>query len=418
MEICNKYNINNSTTNYIEYNQNYNQSEKYNINSNIIKSKNPPINNNVNIYDDKLNNKISNFQNNSTNNSSFKNSLINKEIKYNNDFKGNEINNQIKKAINLFFESKKSNFENTKNDIERSTLNNLKEKTNENIQYMFTSNSPYKNIYEKERQDFLTKINQLSKEINHVKNKSYDFKNNIKSYELRNKNRFKENNYTNFADKNIIKNNEKDLSDIRKLQMIIQEQRNTINELKLEQNNLKCILDKKDLLIQKLNTDIDLINNKFISCQKDYNLKIQNLIHKYETEKNEIINKHEEYISKLKNDYNNKIEMLMHEIKEKENNKNNNQIDEQNSIINKLKNDNNGKDKEKDELIKNNNMLKKDVEKLKEEINKMKKEIKINNDENEILKEIISKMTRENNEIKKANDKLNSYVYGKFNKNK
>ena len=48
----------------------------------------------------------------------------------------------------------------------------------------------------------------------------------------------------------------------------------------------------------------------------------------------------------------------------------------------------------------------------------MKKEIKINNDENDILKEIISKMTRENNEIKKTNDKLNSYVYGKFNKNK
>ena len=421
MEICNKYNINNSPTNYIEYNQNYNHSEEYSINPNIIISKynkDSPINNNDNIYDDKLNNKQSIFQSNVNNNSSFKNPIINKEIKYNNDLKGNELNNQVKKAINLFFESKKANFENTKNDIERNTRNNLKDKTNENIHYMFTSNSPYKNIYEKESQDFLTKINQLSKEINHVKNKSFDFKNNMKSYEHRNKNRIKENSFTNFADKTFIKNNKKDLSDIRKLQMIIEDQRKTINELKLKQNNLQCILDKKDLLIQKLNTDIDLINNKFISYQKSYNLKLENLAHKYEVEKNEIINKYEESISKLKNEYNNKTKMLMDEIKEKENNKNNNEMDEQKSIINKLKNENNGKDNEKNELIKSNNMLKKDVEKLKEEINKLKKEIKINNDENEILKEIISKMTRENNEIKKTNDKLNSYVYGKFNKNK
>ena len=284
---------------------------------------------------------------------------------------------------------------------------------------MFTSNSEYKNAYEKESQDFLTKINQLSKEINQIKNKSSDFNNSIKSYDFQNKIRIKENNSINFADKNFIKNNEKDFSDIRKLQMIIEDQRNTINELKLEQNNLKCILDKKDLLIQKLNTDVELIRNKFISYQKSYNLKIENLNDKYEIEKNEIINKYEEYLSKLKNEYSNRIQKLIDENKEKENNKDaNKELDNQKSIINKIKNENNDEDQEKSNLIKNNNILKKDIEKLKDEINKMKKEIKINNDENEILKEIISKMTRENNEIKKANDKLNSYVYGKFNKNK
>ena len=412
MEICNNFNINNSPKNNIVYNQNY-----YNNN------KNSSINNNDNVHDEKLNNQKSNFPKNSTNNSCFKSPIINKGTKYNNDLNKNELNNQIKKAINLFFDSKKTNFENTKNNIERNIRNNLKDKTNENIPYIFTSNSEYNNIYEKESLDFLTKINQISQEINHknhIKNKSTDFKNKSMLYEFKNKNRIKENNSTNFVYENLIKNNDKsDLSDIRKLQMIIQDQRNTINELKLEQNNLKCILDKKDLLIQKLNSDIELINNKLISYQKSYNLNIENLANKYKVEKNEVINKYEEFISKLKDEYNNKIQKFIDEIKEKENNKNiNNEIDEKKSIINKLKNENNGKDKEKSELIKNNNMLKKEVEKLTEEINKMKKEIKINNDENEILKEIISKMTRENNEIKKTNDKLNSYVYGKFNKNK
>ena len=317
MEICNNFNINNSPKNYIVYNQKY-----YNNNNNSS------INNNDNVHDEKLNNQKSNFPKNSTNNNCFKNPIINKGTKYNNDLNKNELNNQIKKAINLFFDSKKTNFENTKNNIERNTRNNLKDKTNENIPYIFTSNSEYNNIYEKESLDFLTKINQLSQEINHknhINNKSTDFKNKSMLYEFKNKNRIKDNNSKNFVYENLIKNNDKsDLSDIRKLQMIIQDQRNTINELKLEQNNLKCILDKKDLLIQKLNSDIELINNKLISYQKSYNLNIEDLANKYKVEKNEVINKYEEFISKLKAEYNNKIEKFIDEIKEIENN---NEID-------------------------------------------------------------------------------------------
>ena len=170
MEIYNKFSINNSPKNDKEYNQKY-----YDYN------KKSSINNNGNIHEEKLNNKKNSFPRNSSKDSSFKNPILNKETKYNNDLSKNELNNQIKKAINLFFESKKTNLENSKNNIERNSRNNLKDKTNnENIPYMFTSNSEYNNIYEKESQDFLTKINQLSQEINHInhiKNKSTDFKN-------------------------------------------------------------------------------------------------------------------------------------------------------------------------------------------------------------------------------------------------
>ena len=50
------------------------------------------------------------------------------------------------------------------------------------------------------------------------------------------------------------------------------------------------------------------------------------------------------------------------------------------------------------------------------EINKIKKELKVNSDENDILKEIIGKMSKENNDIKKNNNKLNKNTNKKINK--
>ena len=125
------------------------------------------------------------------------------------------------------------------------------------------------------------------------------------------------NNYTNNSNINIdekklilnddINNfNTKDINDIKKLQLIIEEQRKKINELKLEKNNLICILDKKDLLIKKLNNDIDFINNKFLSTQESFKLEKEQLNKKFELEKEKIKNEYEQYITKLKNEYNNK----------------------------------------------------------------------------------------------------------------
>ena len=96
MEIYNKFNINNSPKNDKEYNQKY-----YDYN------KKSSINNNGNIHEEKLNNKKNSFPRNSSKDSSFKNPILNKETKYNNDLSKNELNNQIKKLLIYFLNQKK-----------------------------------------------------------------------------------------------------------------------------------------------------------------------------------------------------------------------------------------------------------------------------------------------------------------------
>ena len=65
-----------------------------------------------------------------------------------------------------------------------------------------------------------------------------------------------------------------------------------------------------------------------------------------------------------------------------------------------------------------NDNLKQALEQLNNELGRTKEDLKYFNKENKKLMKKNTKMLGENAEIKKANDTLHGYVYGRFGKNK
>ena len=119
----------------------------------------------------------------------------------------------------------------------------------------------YNNVYTKESNDFISKINQIiNPEYNQTQNQNYTFRNQAPS----------ENN------------------NIKSLQGIIEAQRAEINRLKLEKNNLVCILDKKEILNKKLEGDINFLNEKLSSIEECYKNEIEKLKNDFNEEKEKI----------------------------------------------------------------------------------------------------------------------------------
>lgn len=277
--------------------------------------------------------------------------IMNNETNNNNTMKNNKVNknNKSKLSKNNLKENINKNFLDNKEIQNKQIEENIYNKNNEqeNNFYMNNTNYEYQNLYQKESKEILNKINQL---------KSLDkFTFNLDDYNNINQNLYLSNSYE--TNQNPLQNISTNYNDITNLQKIIEEQREKINELKLEQNNLKSIINQKDLLIKKL-----------------------------KNEKEEVIKNCEEEILKLKG--NDNIDK--------------NDFDNLKIIKEKLENDIKTKDKEKSDLIQENQKYINDIEILKKENEKIKKELNININENEILKEIIGNNMK-NNEAKKFN---------------
>ena len=277
----------------------------------------------------------------------------NNKVNYNNNLK--KSNNSLKEITNKNSSDNKEIISNQNIQKEENIYN--KDNEQENNFSMNNINYEYQNLYQRESKEFLNKINQLISP-----NKfSYNLDNIINS----NQNLNLSNSYENKAP-NISSN----YNNIQNLQKIIEEQRQKINELKLAQNNLNSIIIQKDLLIKKLNNEKE---NIMKNCEEEISKLKNNEIHEDNIEKNEFEN--------------------LKIIKEK------------------LEYDIKFKDKEKLDLIKENQKYKNEIDNLKKENEKIKKELKINIDENEILKEIIGNNLK-NNEIKKFNQKKdNAKIY-------
>ena len=315
----------------------------------------------------------------------------------------NNIGNNKKEKSKLKNERKTN--QNEKININLNFVNNNEIKSNENIkieenftninnnpEYKIAKNNTnfeYQNLYQKESQNFLNKINQLL-----TSNDFIDSSNDI--------NNFDENLYLPKQDDiNMIvlnEDNDDNFNDFKNLQKIIEEQREKINELKLNQNNLKNIINKKDLLIEKLNKEKESINEKTLTVQKSLQNESEELKNEFKKEKENIIINYEEKISKMNKDY------II----------NKSEFDDLKKIVDKLENEIKTKEIEKLKLIEENQKYKSENEIFKKENEKLKKELKINIDENEILKEIIGNNAK-NNDIRKSNDKKDII---KFKKNK
>ena len=151
-----------------------------------------------------------------------------------------------------------------------------------------------------------------------------------------------------------------------------------------------------------------------------YKKKIEEINNMYQCEKEKIIGNYEMTISKLNDGFSDSKEKYLRVIQERENNFKqfeenvNKEKNELNSIIDKLKEVNSTSEKDQNELIKMNDVLKQALEQVNNELGKTKEDLKYSNKENKKLIKKNTKMLDENAEIKKANDTLHGYVYGRF----
>ena len=303
-----------------DYNNLNNNNNSFKFNNYHAGSLNSIIKENLNLKSKTCKNK--------ENNKSKENSKSkeNNENKDNNKSDLNEKGNTINKIINIKDSSNMNNkdnndnikFNNIRDAIENENKNKNKNKYVNQLDMEPKYNFEYHNRYAKASNDFLSKINELidkdkKNETNNNNNTNFNLNrfntlNNIEERitNITSNNPIIQNPNLNSNNYNYTFTTTNDNNDIYKLQKIIETQRTKINELKLELNNLKCIIDKKELLIKKLNSDIEFMSNKFVSIQECQRIEKEEINNAFNTEKEKIIKEYEEYIENLNKMYNDK----------------------------------------------------------------------------------------------------------------
>ncbi len=287
-----------------------------------------------------------------------------------------------------------------------------------------------KEIYEKEKSDLKKKIIDLTNELNTTKKNLEEridyLHSHLDEVNLKNKNDLEKINIEHKTQMNSIIS-EKD-NQIQYLLEEINKQKNLIAELKKQNKDFEMIINqnKEEYCneINNLNCELQNLCNEKNSMECFYKNKINEVSNMYKCEKEKIIDNYEMTISKLNDGYIDSKEKYLQVIQERENNfkeyeKNSNkEKNELNSIIDKLKEVNLTSEKDQNDLIKMNDNLKQALEQLNNELGRTKEDLKYFNKENKKLMKKNTKMLGENAEIKKANDTLHGYVYGRFGKNK
>ena len=176
--------------------------------------------------------------------------------------------------------------------------------------------------------------------------------------------------------------------------------------------------------IDQLNANIENLNKENESLEIFYQNKIDEINAMHQNEKNKIITSYEMAIEKMnqgyiqsKEKYNGVIQQRENDIKEMAN-EHKKEIDDLNSVIDKLKEVNATSKNDQEELIKMNDTLKEALESVNTELSTYKKNLKKTEKDNKKLESTIQSLTEENSQLKASNDKLNGIVYGKFNRTK
>ena len=328
-----------------------------------------------------------------------------------------------------------NNFSSLSNiDCNPSNLNNNIEN---NISNSYINNTPtefmskkyvneIKEIYEKEKNDLKKKIIELTKDLNSTKKNLEEridyLHQHLNELNSKNKNDLEKINVEHKKEiTNII--SEKD-SQIQFLMEEVNKQKEIILDLNNKNKEYEIIINKNKEEycneINNLNYDLENLCHEKNRMECFYKKKIEEINNIYQCEKEKIIGNYEMTISKLNDGFSDSKEKYLRVIQERENNFKqfeenvNKEKNELNSIIDKLKEVNITSEKDQNELIKMNDVLKQALEQVNNELGKTKEDLKYSNKENKKLIKKNTKMLDENAEIKKANDTLHGYVYGRF----
>ena len=333
---------------------------------------------------------------------------------YNLDYKNKKKNlNERKNNIGIIKDIKLSNITSERNST-RNNYKNTLQIPNLSSRYV----NQIKDIFGQEKKNLIIKINNLTQELDTTKKNlteriTYLHKH---LYEIENKYetdiREQENNHL----LNLKKAEEEKNEQTTKLQNIIKEQNNTINELKTKIKNLENIMTEKENSYLKSNRKIENILNEKDTLENYYKNEIEQMKKKHIEEKESLISEYEHVINQInaeldinKKNYFNALK----EIKEKENmiqnvvDNANNEKEQMNNDILKLKEQNN---LEQNNLMEINSELKFESENKTEEIEQLKNEIKNLTEENEMMRSKFKKYNGSNYDKKYYNTKINEIV--------
>ena len=395
---------------------------KLNLN---FESNEPPIsqNNNNNIsqlssnsnpYYDKSNNLT--YDINNINN-------INLSVNEQENFLKNENNSQIipDKLIFDSYRDRNKDIEEMRkiNDIQELYENN---KLNGGMSGFYINE--IKNIYQCEKNELISKIKELSKELVDTKTNLGEHIDYLNNYIIQLENKHKEQ----ISDLTIKNTNDLKLNSIKQdtkvleleSELNVEKEKNEKLQKKIEE--YEQIIKNNKYNIEKLSDEKIYIDNAKKTSEDRLKQKIYNIEKSYSDEINKIKKNYETEINKIRNELDsNKIDYLKMTENSKENinkikTEKNKEKTYYDNLINKLKGEIANKNIENEKLLNINRNLQQNNDELNGKIIEMNNEINNKDMEQKMMMKAMDKMKKETNDFARTNSKYHSVIYGRFKK--
>jgi hypothetical protein len=277
-----------------------------------------------------------------------------------------------------------------------------------------------------EKLRLMKKISQLNCELSNTRS-SIDQKidilhDHLHLFDEANKKEMNKLNYKNINEINIISNQKDTL--LKHLKDVINDQNEVIEKLIIKQKKLQDSIKENNFLINKYTIEKNNYLKEKENNESIYNTKKEMLEKRHEIEMEKIRKDYDTELERLNEKYRNtKIEYLNeikkgNEIIEDFKIQGQKQVEVLSNDIDILQNQNDIKNKEVNDMIKNNKTLKESVDNFNGRFDEANEKYRDNKEQKEMLKKIYDESKNEMMKRKKENEKLHGLMYGRFFENK
>lgn len=348
------------------------------------------------------------------------------------NFYNNENNSEI---INerLIFDSLRNqnkNFQeiNNRNNLYKTTdINDINgvyndNKMNKNMSGFYINE--IKNIYACEKNELISKIDELSRELVNTKTNLGEHIEYLNNYIIQLENKYKQQ----IVDLTLQNSNSLKSNTIRQdtrvkeleSELSIEKEKNEKLQKKLEEYEQEIKSKKFD--IEKLSDEKAYMDNAKKTSEERLRQKISSLEKTHSDEMSKMKNNYENELSKIKSELD-ETKMNYFKMTEESKGNLNKMMSERNNeklyydnIINNLKQDIANKTFENEKLANITKNLQQDNDDLNEKVNQMNDEIYSKEQEQQAMLKQMNKIKEEKNDYARKNSQLNSVVYGRFKK--
>ena len=277
-----------------------------------------------------------------------------------------------------------------------------------------------------EKLRLMKKISQLNCELSNTRS-SIDQKidilhDHLHLFDEANKREMNKLNYKNINEINIISNQKDTL--LKHLKDVINDQNEVIEKLIIKQKKLQDSIKENNFLINKYTIEKNNYLKEKENNESIYNTKKEMLEKRHEIEMEKIRKDYDTELERLNEKYRNtKIEYLNeikkgNEIIEDFKIQGQKQVEVLSNDIDILQNQNDIKNKEVNDMIKNNKTLKESLDNFNGRFDEANEKYRDNKEQKEMLKKIYDESKNEMMKRKKENQKLHGLMYGRFFENK